>query len=82
VNLFGHANAQINEKVNAQIDTLEHVLLAGFTHEPAIELAHRLVNITPKDLAEVFYVDNGSPAVEAVLKMIEVAYEDIKKVAR
>lgn len=69
VNLFGHANAQINAKVKAQIDTLEHVLLAGFTHEPAIELAHRLVNITPKGLAKVFYVDNGSSAVEAALKM-------------
>jgi len=69
VNLFGHSNPQINEKVKTQIDTLEHVLLAGFTHEPAIELAHRLVNITPKDLAKVFYVDNGSSAVEAALKM-------------
>lgn len=69
VNLFGHSNPEINEKVKAQIDTLEHVLLAGFTHEPAIELAHRLVNITPKELAKVFYVDNGSSAVEAALKM-------------
>lgn len=69
VNLFGHANEQINEKVKQQIDTLEHVLLAGFTHEPAIELAHRLVDLTPKDLAKVFYVDNGSSAVEAALKM-------------
>ena len=69
VNLFGHANETINNKVKAQIDTLEHVLLAGFTHEPAIELAHKLVNITPKDLAKVFYVDNGSSAVEAALKM-------------
>ncbi len=69
VNIFGHANESINNKVKAQIDTLEHVLLAGFTHEPAIELAHKLVNITPKDLAKVFYVDNGSSAVEAALKM-------------
>ncbi len=69
VNLFGHANEQINNKVKAQLDTLEHVLLAGFTHEPAIELAHKLVNLTPKDLAKVFYVDNGSSAVEAALKM-------------
>ncbi len=69
VNLFGHANETINNKVKAQIDTLEHVLLAGFTHEPAIELAHKLVNITPKDMAKVFYVDNGSSAVEAALKM-------------
>ncbi len=69
VNLFGHANETINNKVKAQLDTLEHVLLAGFTHEPAIELAHKLVNITPKDMAKVFYVDNGSSAVEAALKM-------------
>lgn len=69
VNLFGHANPDINSRVKAQIDTLEHVLLAGFTHEPAVELAHRLVSITPKRLKKVFYVDNGSSAVEAALKM-------------
>ncbi len=69
VNLFGHANASINTKIVAQLETLEHVLLAGFTHEPAIELAHKLVSITPVDLTKVFYVDNGSSAVEAALKM-------------
>ncbi|GIT99457.1 adenosylmethionine--8-amino-7-oxononanoate transaminase [Sulfurovum sp. TSL1] len=69
VNIFGHANETINTKIKAQLDTLEHVLLAGFTHEPAIELAHKLVNITPHGLDKVFYVDNGSSAVEAALKM-------------
>jgi len=69
VNLFGHSNDFINKRVKSQIDTLEHVLLAGFTHEPAIELAHKLVNITPPKLKKVFYVDNGSSAVEAALKM-------------
>ena len=69
VNLFGHANEEINNKVKRQLDTLEHVLLAGFTHEPAVELAHKLVNITPEALKKVFYVDNGSSAVEAALKM-------------
>ena len=69
VNLFGHTNPAINEKIKAQLDTLEHVLLAGFTHEPAVELAHKLVNITPTALKKVFYVDNGSSAVEAALKM-------------
>ena len=69
VNLFGHTNTQINAKIKAQLDTLEHVLLAGFTHEPAVELAHKLVNITPEALKKVFYVDNGSSAVEAALKM-------------
>ena len=69
VNLFGHSNTRINTKIKAQLDTLEHVLLAGFTHEPAVELAHKLVNITPSALQKVFYVDNGSSAVEAALKM-------------
>jgi len=69
VNLFGHANKSISAKVKAQLDTLEHVLLAGFTHEPAVELAHKLVKITPDTLKKVFFVDNGSSAVEAALKM-------------
>ncbi len=69
VNLFGHANPKINEKVKSQLDTLEHVLLAGFTHEPAVDLAHKLVKLTPEMLTKVFYVDNGSSAVEAALKM-------------
>ncbi len=69
VNLFGHSNEHINKRIKKQLDTLEHVLLAGFTHEPAVELAHKLVNLTPKELKKVFYVDNGSSAVEAALKM-------------
>ncbi len=69
VNLFGHANEAINARIKTQLDTLEHVLLAGFTHEPAIELAHKLVAVTPAELKKVFYVDNGSSAVEAALKM-------------
>ncbi len=69
VNLFGHANPYINSRIKEQVDTLEHVLLAGFTHEPAIALAHRLVALTPRTLKKVFYVDNGSSAVEAALKM-------------
>ena len=69
VNLFGHSNDFINKRIKEQLDTLEHVLLAGFTHEPAVELAHKLVNLTPESLAKVFYVDNGSSAVEAALKM-------------
>lgn len=69
VNLFGHSNSYINEKIKEQLDTLEHVLLAGFTHEPAIALAQKLVDLTPEELAKVFYVDNGSSAVEAALKM-------------
>ncbi|NOR55901.1 MAG: adenosylmethionine--8-amino-7-oxononanoate transaminase [Sulfurovum sp.] len=69
VNIFGHCNTRINDRIKAQLDTLEHVLLAGFTHEPAVELAHKLVKMTPQELKKVFYVDNGSSAVEAALKM-------------
>ncbi len=69
VNLFGHANPRINAALTAQLDTLEHVLLAGFTHEPAVELAERLVQFAPGGLTRCFFADNGSSAVEVALKM-------------
>jgi adenosylmethionine-8-amino-7-oxononanoate aminotransferase len=69
VNLFGHANPRINEAVKQQVDALEHVILAGFTHTPAIELAERLIAITQPGLARCFYADSGSAAVEIALKM-------------
>lgn len=69
VNLFGHCNEYINSKIKEQLDSLEHVILAGFSHKPAIELAHRLVEITPSGLNKVFFADNGSSAVEISLKM-------------
>ena len=69
VNLFGHSNPVINAAVAEQAATLEHVILAGFSHEPAVRLAERLVSITPDGLDRVFYADNGSSAVEVALKM-------------
>ncbi len=69
VNIFGHANESINEKVKKQLDTLEHVILAGFTHEPAVTLAKRLVKLVPDGLQKLFFADNGSSAVEVALKM-------------
>jgi len=69
VNIFGHTNEYISNRVKEQLDTLEHVLLAGFTHRPAVDLANRLVDITPKGLEKVFFADNGSSAVEVALKM-------------
>jgi adenosylmethionine-8-amino-7-oxononanoate aminotransferase len=68
-NLFGHANPRIADAVAAQARTLEHVIFAGFTHPPAIELAEQLVGIAPPGLERVFYADNGSSAVEVALKM-------------
>ncbi|MBM2829937.1 MAG: adenosylmethionine-8-amino-7-oxononanoate aminotransferase [Gammaproteobacteria bacterium] len=69
VNLFGHANPRINAAIKAQLDKLEHVILAGFSHEPVITLSERLVQITPEGLSRCFYADNGSSAVEVALKM-------------
>ncbi len=69
VNLFGHAHPRIAQAVAEQAARLEHVLLAGFTHEPVIRLSERLVRIAPKGLTRCFYADNGSSAVEVALKM-------------
>ncbi len=69
VNLFGHSNSYINEKIKEQLETLEHVIFAGFTHESAVRLAERLVGLTPKGLDKLFFADNGSSAIEIALKM-------------
>jgi adenosylmethionine-8-amino-7-oxononanoate aminotransferase len=69
VNLFGHANPRINAAIKAQLDALEHVILAGFTHEPVVRLSEQLVQLAPPGLAKCFYADNGSSAVEVALKM-------------
>jgi len=69
VNIFGHADPAINTAVKSQLDTLEHVMLAGFSHQPAVELAERLVAAAPPGLSRAFYADNGSAAVEVALKM-------------
>ncbi len=68
-NVFGHAHPQINAALAHQAGKLEHVIFAGFSHEPGIQLAERLVEITPNGLERVFYGDNGSSAVEIALKM-------------
>ena len=69
VNLFGHAHPRIAEAIHRQALELEHVIFAGFTHEPALRLAEELVRVTPAGLDRVFYADNGSSAIEVALKM-------------
>ncbi len=69
VNTLGHSNEFINEAIKNQLDNLEHVLLAGFTHQPAVNLAKKLVEITPVGLDKVFFADNGSSGIEVALKM-------------
>lgn len=69
VNLHGHSHPYIAERVSEQLNTLEHSIFAGFTHEPAVELAERLLAILPGQQKKIFYSDNGSTAVEVALKM-------------
>jgi len=69
VNLFGHANPRINVAISDQLGKLEHVILAGFTHEPIVKLSERLVKLAPPGLARCFYASDGSSAVEIALKM-------------
>lgn len=69
VNLFGHAHPRINRAIVDQIAKLEHVIFANFSHKPAIELAERIVRLTPPRLNRVFFADNGSAAVEVALKL-------------
>lgn len=69
VNLFGHGHPAINAALKAQLDTLEHVMLAGCTHAPAVELAERLSALTGGALGHAFYASDGASAVEIALKM-------------
>ena len=69
VNIHGHSHPKLNEALAAQAREVEHVIFAGFTHGPAVELAERLIQILPASLTRIFYSDNGSTAVEAALKM-------------
>jgi adenosylmethionine-8-amino-7-oxononanoate aminotransferase len=69
VNLFGHANPRINAAVRDQLNRLEQVIFAGFTHEPAVRLGEQLVSLAPPGMTRCFFADNGSAAVEVAIKM-------------
>jgi adenosylmethionine---8-amino-7-oxononanoate aminotransferase len=69
VNIHGHANEKIAEAIAKQAVTLEHVIFAGFTHQPAIDLSKNLLSILPKNISKIFFSDDGSTAVEVALKM-------------
>ena len=68
-NLLGHCNSRINQAIKDQLDKLEHVIFAGFSHETAIKLTEELLKVLPKGLTRFHYNDNGSSAVEAALKI-------------
>jgi adenosylmethionine---8-amino-7-oxononanoate aminotransferase len=69
VNLFGHCNPHINAALRDQLETLEHVMLAGFTHEPVVQLSERLRELAPQGLGHCFYASDGASATEIALKM-------------
>lgn len=68
-NLLGHGNERINAAVKAQLDKLEHVIFANFSHKPAITLCERLAEVLPDGLTKFLFTDNGSSAIEAAMKM-------------
>ena len=69
VNIFGHNNKRLNAALNRQLKNIAHVMFAGITHKPAIDLAKKLVRNTPKNLNRVFFSDNGSTSIEIAIKM-------------
>ena len=69
VNLFGHCNPRINAALRDQLETLEHVMLAGFTHEPVVRLSEKLRDLAPAGLGHCFYGSDGASATEIALKM-------------
>jgi adenosylmethionine-8-amino-7-oxononanoate aminotransferase len=69
VNIHGHSHPYLAKKISEQLQTLEHAIFSGFTHEPAVELAERLLKRLPVNQSKIFYSDNGSTSVEVALKM-------------
>lgn len=69
VTVHGHCHPYLTEKISEQLNTLEHCLFSGFTHEPAVQLSERLLKRLPENQSKIFYSDNGSTAVEVALKM-------------
>ena len=67
--MYGHCNTVITEKVAAQMQQLDHVVFAGFTHEPAIELSEALIKILPQNQQKLFFSDNGSTSIDIAIKM-------------
>ncbi|MVM36297.1 adenosylmethionine--8-amino-7-oxononanoate transaminase [Spirosoma sp. HMF4905] len=82
VNLHGHAHPYIAQRVSEQLQILEHVIFADFTHPTAVELAERLLTILPQNQSKIFYSDNGSTAVEVALKMAFQYWHNLGKPRR
>lgn len=81
-NLLGHCNPRINQAIKDQLDKLEHVIFANFTHKPAITLCQKLVKVLPKGLCKFNFADNGSAAVEMALKMSFQYHQQVGNIQR
>lgn len=81
-NVHGHNHPKIKKAIKSQLNLLEHVLFAGFTHKSAILLAERLIAIAPKNLKKVFFSDNGSTSVEVALKISFQYWQNIAKTSK
>lgn len=79
VNLFGHCNERINNRIIKQISSLEHVIFSNFSHKPAIELCEKLIEVSPKNLKKVLFAENGSSAIEIALKISFQYWREIGK---
>ncbi|GMQ57549.1 adenosylmethionine--8-amino-7-oxononanoate transaminase [Vallitalea sediminicola] len=79
VNMFGHSNQRINDALYNQANKLEHAIFANFSHEPAIELCEKILEVSPKGLSKIFFGDNGSSAVEIALKLSFQYHQQIGK---
>ncbi|MES2488866.1 MAG: adenosylmethionine--8-amino-7-oxononanoate transaminase [Pseudomonadota bacterium] len=81
-NVFGHRHPHIVSSLKQQLDEIDHIMLGGFTHQPAVELAERLCAIAPPGLTRCFYADNGSSAIEVALKMSFHYWRNVGKPAK
>ncbi len=82
VNLFGHNHPRLNKALKKQLGQMAHVMFAGITHLPAINLAESLVKLTPSNLTKVFFSDNGSTSIEVALKMSLQFWQQTEKTQR